>query len=75
MGTITIQLTEHEALVIFEFLARSSDSGEYRFVDPAEQTALWSLEGALEKEVPCLSPDYGALLQQARNALRPEDEG
>ena len=73
MDTISFELTKHEAHVLFEFLARCSDSGQYAFVDQAEQRAVWNLEATLEPLVPVLSPDYEKLVQEARGALRDRD--
>jgi hypothetical protein len=68
---ITIELSNQEALVLFEFLHRFDDEDAYLFADQAEQRVLWHLEGALEKRlVEILSPHYGKLLAEARAHVR-----
>jgi len=69
--TITVELTNKEALVLFEFLHRCDDEDSYSFVDQAEQRVLWKVEGILEKQlVEILSPDYNQLLREAREQVR-----
>ncbi len=66
---ITLDLTKAEALVLFDWLARSDD--ETRCDDPAAQQVLWLLEGQLEKKlVEPLDPNYAQLLTQARERVR-----
>jgi hypothetical protein len=72
MSDVTVTLTSEEALVLFEWLVRSSDRGAPApFVDQAEERVLWVVEGALERSlVAPLQPDYAAQLQQARDRVR-----
>jgi hypothetical protein len=57
---IQISLTDDEALVLFEFLSRYSDTDELNVVDQAEQRALWNLCCVFEKTlVTPFSKDYG----------------
>ena len=70
---IGLTLTPAEALVLYEYLRRCDDDGKYAFVDQAEQRAIWNLECALERHMPVFSPDYGKLLQDARNELRDKE--
>lgn len=63
--TIQIQLTGDEALVLFEWLARTDSTRP--IVDPAEQTVLWRIEGQLESILfEPIVPDYDSLLNAAR---------
>jgi hypothetical protein len=73
-GEVTLSLTEDEALVLFEFLARINEAERPGlFEDQAEQRALWNLAAALEKKlIAPLRPDYSELLQRARARLRDE---
>jgi hypothetical protein len=67
---VTITLSKAEALVLFEWLARTDDARVLPIDHPAEQVALWRLEGQLEKKIDCLfSPDYGERLEDARRTL------
>lgn len=71
---ILVELTNQEALVLFEFLRRCDDENNYRFADQAEERMLWKLEGILEKQlVEISSPDYGRLLEEAREQIRDPD--
>jgi hypothetical protein len=68
---ITVDLTNKEALVLFEFLRRFDDENSYTFADQAEERVLWTLEGILEKQlVEIFSPDYKTLLLAAREEVR-----
>jgi len=68
---ISIELSKKEALVLFEYLRRCDDQDKYSFVDQAEERVLWTVEGALEKQlVEIFSPDYGKLLKEARGQGR-----
>jgi hypothetical protein len=69
--TVLLRLTEAEALVLFEWLARTDNSGGAPVEDEAETVVLWRLEGQLEtqlKEV--LDPDYRGLVEVARRKVR-----
>jgi hypothetical protein len=55
MSDVTVTLTSEEALVLFEWLARSSDRGAPApVVDQAEERVLWVVEGALERSLVAL---------------------
>jgi hypothetical protein len=70
--TSTIVLDRAVALVLFEFLSRTTDEegGEPltpALADPAELPALWALMAALEEVMTePLDDDYRALLAEAR---------
>ena len=69
---ISFELSRDQALVLFEWLARTGSAGEpVAFQDQAEQRVLWDLESALEAVLPeSLSPDYRASLEAAREMVR-----
>lgn len=68
--TVTIELSADEAIVLFEYLARTDESGDCKPEHGGEVAALWRLEGALEKKVHLLfSPEYGDALNAARARL------
>jgi len=72
---INLTITNDEALVLFEFLARFNQS-EHKdiFEDQAEQKTLWILEGQLEKQlVEPFRPDYKDIIREARNKIRDEE--
>ena len=72
---ITIALTRDEAVVLFDWLARTSKADEpARFVDQAEQRVLWDLEAALESNLlEPLQSDYRLLVASARDRIRDTD--
>lgn len=76
---IAIELSDEDALVLFDFLARhdeidnNSPSGltEFQIEDPAERYTLWHLHQALEQIlVTPFSADYRAEVDAARAAVR-----
>ena len=72
---IRLELTADEALVLFEFLSRYSESDSLSVVDQAEQRALWNLQCLFERQlVEPFRPDYAALLAAARDRLRDSTE-
>lgn len=74
-ATTTLHLTGDEALVLFDFLSRFSDTDELTLEDQAEERVLWTLCCALERQlVEPFRPDYPALLAAARERVRDEEE-
>ena len=70
-ATTIIELSSDEALVLFEFLERFSDTDQLSIQDQAEQRALWNLCCLLEEKlVEPFRRDYDVLLAQARERLR-----
>lgn len=73
MSDVTITLKKDEALVLFGFLARYSDTDLLGTEDQAEQQALWALHCLLERHlVAVFDPKYVDLLDRARDSLRTE---
>lgn len=71
---IRIELTADEALVLFEFLQRFSDSDMLTLEDQAEQQVLWNLCCLMEKSLSApFASNYGELVAQARGRLRDND--
>lgn len=68
---ISIGLSRDQALVLFEWLARTGSADQPApFVDQAEQRVLWDLEAALEKHlVEPFKSDYRELLEAARGRV------
>jgi hypothetical protein len=72
---IAIELSNREALVLFEFLRRSDDQSCFSFEHQAEERVLWTLEGMLETQlVEIFSPDYGRFLADAREAVKDKED-
>lgn len=71
---VTMSLTSDEAVVLFEFVRRFSDTDKLTIEDQAEERALWNLCCLFEKaSVVPLEASYSAALQAARDRLRDED--
>lgn len=71
--TVTLSLTADEALVLFAFLTRYTESDQLETVDQAEQRALWNLCALFERAlVQPFDPDYTDQLAAARDRLRDE---
>jgi hypothetical protein len=68
---VTLELSADEALVLFDWLARTSDADHpVAFDDHAEKVVLWNLECQLEEVlVEPFSENYRALVHAARAAL------
>jgi hypothetical protein len=68
-----IELTEDEALVLFELLADYATSDEGRILSissAAERNALWAVEASLERSlVAPFRENYKELLEGARTRL------
>lgn len=68
---VQLELTEDEALVLFEFLARFDDSDTLSLVDQAEERMLWNLHCRLQKQlVEIFDPNYETMVEAARARLR-----
>ena len=72
---VPVLLTRDQALVLFDWLARTSSSGHpVGFEDQSEQRVLWDLESALESALPeTLRAEYRELVSAARARLRDEE--
>ena len=69
-AAVRIELTNEEALVLFDCLSRMNDEKELRFEHQAEQRVLWDIECVLEaKLVGPFKSNYDELLQKAREAV------
>lgn len=66
-------LAKNEAIVLFEFLQRFSDTDELKIVDAAEEQVLWKLCGIFEKQLSePFDSAYPEILEAARQKLRGE---
>ncbi len=70
---VLIRLTMDEAIVLFEFLQRFSNTDQLILEDQSEQRALWNLCCVFEKSLSIpFEGDYADILMAARNRLRDE---
>ena len=68
---VQLSLSRNEAIVLFEFLSRYTDTGKLAIEDQAEQRVLWDLCAMLESQLhEPISPDYDGILERARAAVR-----
>jgi hypothetical protein len=68
---VVLTLTRPEAVVLFDWLARTDASRSLQFEDDAEQKVLWTIEAQLEKILTePFSPEYTRLLSEARAQVR-----
>jgi hypothetical protein len=68
---IAIELSNAEALVLFELLSRFKDHEQLSIEDQAEERVLWDVLCLLERELtePFL-PNYEHILKAARDRVR-----
>jgi hypothetical protein len=67
-GSVTIELSADEALVLFEWLAGLETAKVA--IGEAEQRVLWRIEGVLEKSlVDPFAKDYAELVEQPRGRI------
>jgi hypothetical protein len=73
---INISLNKEEALILFDFLSRFSESDfKLTIEDKAEERVLWNLCCDLEKIlVEPFQENYRELLNQSREKLRDKNE-
>lgn len=70
-----LELTQDEALVFFEWLARLDEQDAFPCEDPAEQQVLWRLHGQLEKALTePFQQNYRDLVELARSRVRAEQK-
>ncbi len=68
---VVIHLTQDEAIVLFEFLERYSQTNALSIEHKAEQRALWNLCGLLEKNLyQPFDANYPAILRASRERLQ-----
>src|SRR5258705_11419736 len=66
-GPIRLELSNAEAFVLFEWLAREDQRKSIHVEHHAEEIVLWRIEAQLEKAlVEPFKPNYSALLDAAR---------
>ena len=72
MNILKLALTRDEAIVLFELLSRENTKkcSTVALMHPSEQTVLWRIEAALEKELTePFESSYRGILDAARKRL------
>ena len=68
---IQINLSNDEALILFQFLARFSDDEILEIADQSEERVLWSIHCDLEKILAePFTENYAEILEKARKNVR-----
>ena len=68
---VSLSFSRAEALVLFEFLSRSSEQKSLEIRDQAEQRVLWDVQAELEGLLAePLSKDYDVHFKKAREEVR-----
>lgn len=71
-----LELTQDEALVLFEWLSRLDEMDAFPCDDPSEEQVLWSLHAQLQKVlVEPFEDNYGELVRQAQMRVREKRQG
>jgi len=71
---VKITLTNDEALVLFDFLSRFSDTNKLKIEDQAEERALWNLTCLFEKKLAePFSAEWVNVIKAARDRLRDKE--
>ena len=66
-----LELTDDQALVLFEWLARLDEQEALPVEDPSEEQVLWCLHGQLEKALSePFRANYRELVDQARARVK-----
>jgi hypothetical protein len=75
MDDVEIKISKDEALVLFDFLSRFSDTDKLTIIDQSEERALWNLTCTFEKILAePFSKDWLSIIENARNRLRDDVE-
>ena len=70
MSEIQLQLSEDDAIVLFEFFERFSEKERLYFVHPAEYISLMRISAQIDKSTSAMfSEKYKELLQKAREQI------
>jgi hypothetical protein len=70
MRKIQIELSDDEALILFERLAQLDDQNALPAQDHAEELVFWNVQGQLERRlVAPLKPNYKELVEEAKTRV------
>jgi hypothetical protein len=72
----TLELSDKEALVLFEFLSRFGEAEKLSIEDTSERWVLSDILAILEKKMTePLHPDYREILKKAQEEIKSTHEG
>jgi hypothetical protein len=70
-----LELSEDQALVLFEWLSRLDEQDALPCEDESEEVVLWALHGQLEKLLAAqFDPGYRELIAKARERVKTSQE-
>ncbi len=73
--TVRVELSQDQALVLYDGLSRFGTAMHPSFEDQAEQRIVWDLAADLESQISVVvASDYRALLAAARERVRDPSE-
>ena len=76
MNDYTLNITENEAVVLFDFFHRFDTSDKLEFTHPAEYIALMKIAGQVDRTSPAFfDQEYESLLDSARQRIAEGFEG
>ena len=76
MNDYALNITEDEAVVLFEFFHRFDESDKLEFTHPAEYIALMKIAGQIDRASPAFfDQKYETLLESARQRIAEGFEG
>ena len=76
MKKYKLEITEDEAIVLFDFFSRFDETDKLEFEHPAEYLALEKLSGQIEMTTAAIfKPEYKELLSEARKRIVEGFEG
>ena len=68
---LIVELSNSEALILFEFLSRFRNNEKLEILDQSEERVLWDILSDLEtKLIEPFKPNYLELLEKARSEVR-----
>ena len=70
MSKISIEISEDEAIVLFEFFERFGDKEELYFVHPAEYISVMKISAQIDKSTSAMfDKNYGEILKESRKRI------
>ena len=76
MNDYSLNITENEAVVLFDFSHRFDTSDKLEFTHPAEYIALMKIAGQIDRTSPSFfDQEYETLLESARQRIAEGFEG
>jgi hypothetical protein len=70
MDKINIEISEKDAIVLFEFFERFAEKEELYFVHPAEYLSLMKIAAQIDKSTSAIfKKDYREILDKARSEI------